>query len=500
MSNASHNYGRWQSAPPEIIQGGMGAGVSNWELAKTVAKAGQLGVVSGTALDLICARRLQAGDKDGHIRRALAAFPVTDLARHIEEKYFIKGGKAADQPFKGKAMVGHDPSLELTQLLVVSSFVEVFLAKEGHDGRVGINVLEKIQAPNLPTIYGAMLAGVDVVTMGAGVPTAAPGVMDKFAAGLPASVDLHFPLEADRPKPQLTFDPACIFGDQVPKLPRPVFLPIIAAATLAVMMMKKCPGGVDGFVIETPTAGGHNAPPRGRTKIDEQGEPIYGKRDLVDYEAIKAHGIPFWIGGSYGSHKGLLEAKSLGAVGIQVGTLFAFSEESGLEPTLRQRGRDMSLAGEAGVFTDPVASPTGFPFKVLTMSGTNSERDQYEARKRVCDLGYLRHSYRKPDGGIGWRCASEPLAAWVKKGGDPANAEGRKCLCNGLMANIGLPQYRSDGTTERALLTAGDDVTKIRCLLSESKPTYSALDVIDYLLANDQEVSSSQSKQNAETD
>lgn len=36
---------------PKIIQGGMGVGVSNWRLANAVSKLGQLGVVSGTALD-----------------------------------------------------------------------------------------------------------------------------------------------------------------------------------------------------------------------------------------------------------------------------------------------------------------------------------------------------------------------------------------------------------------------------------------------------------------
>ena len=35
---------------PQIIQGGMGVGISGWPLARAVAQAGQLGVVSGTAL------------------------------------------------------------------------------------------------------------------------------------------------------------------------------------------------------------------------------------------------------------------------------------------------------------------------------------------------------------------------------------------------------------------------------------------------------------------
>ena len=63
-----------------IIQGGMGAGVSDWRLARAVAHTGQLGVVSGTALDTVLARRLQLGDPSGHLRRAIAAFPFQDLA------------------------------------------------------------------------------------------------------------------------------------------------------------------------------------------------------------------------------------------------------------------------------------------------------------------------------------------------------------------------------------------------------------------------------------
>ena len=60
------------STVPVIIQGGMGVGVSNWRLANAVSSRGQLGVVSGTALDVVLARRLQDGDPGGHMRRALA--------------------------------------------------------------------------------------------------------------------------------------------------------------------------------------------------------------------------------------------------------------------------------------------------------------------------------------------------------------------------------------------------------------------------------------------
>ena len=56
---------------PRVIQGGMGVAVSSWRLASAVARTGQLGLVSGTALDLVLARRLQDGDQDGAARRAL---------------------------------------------------------------------------------------------------------------------------------------------------------------------------------------------------------------------------------------------------------------------------------------------------------------------------------------------------------------------------------------------------------------------------------------------
>ena len=55
---------------PVIIQGGMGIAVSNWKLAREVSKAGQLGIVSGTSIDNVLARRLQNGDPTGKIGRA----------------------------------------------------------------------------------------------------------------------------------------------------------------------------------------------------------------------------------------------------------------------------------------------------------------------------------------------------------------------------------------------------------------------------------------------
>ena len=69
---------------------------------------------------------------------------------------------------------------DIAEPCIVANFVEVWLAKDGHSNPVGINYLEKIQPPHLVSIYGAMLAGVDYVVMGAGIPMRIPGVLDAF--------------------------------------------------------------------------------------------------------------------------------------------------------------------------------------------------------------------------------------------------------------------------------------------------------------------------------
>jgi len=139
---------------PIIIQGGMGAGVSNWRLAQAVSRLGQLGVVSGTALDQILARRLQDGDPGGHMRRGLDRFPFGQMAERIWETFYIAGGKPENEPYKSLPKHSKDSPRQTIELCIVANFVEVSLAREGHDNPVGINFLEKIQIPLLPSIYG----------------------------------------------------------------------------------------------------------------------------------------------------------------------------------------------------------------------------------------------------------------------------------------------------------------------------------------------------------
>lgn len=469
---------------PMIIQGGMGASVSAWQLARVVSRLGQLGVVSGTALPGIVARRLQLGDLDGKLRHALRNFPIPEMARRVLENYFVPGGKAPAAPFKLSAMPTAKPGAAFSELAVVSSFVEVFLAKEGHGGLVGINLLEKIQLLTLLTLFGAMLAGVDYVLIGAGIPRSIPGVLDRFSKG--EAAELKLDVEGALPGEEFfsTFDPMDFCGGQIRRLKRPLFLGIVASSTLAITLARKSNGRVDGFVVEGETAGGHNAPPRGPLHLSASGEPVYGPRDVPELDKIRALGLPFWLAGSYGQPGKLAGALRMGAAGIQVGTAFAFCEESGICPALKKQAIALSRAGKAHAFTDPRASPTGYPFKVVRMKGTLSDDDLYEARPRICELGYLRHLYRKPDGTLGYRCPAEPVEDFLRKDGDIKETVGRHCICNSLPANVGLGQIRPGNKQELALVTAGNDVDQIARFLKPGHDSYTARDVMQCLLAD----------------
>lgn len=475
--------------PPLIIQGGMGAAVSNWQLARAVSRAGHLGVVSGTALSTVFVRRLQDGDTGVHLRRALAHCPLPVQAREMLDRYFIAGGRGPGQPYRLAPMYSMDSSDHLTALTVIANFVEVWLAKENHPGIVGINLLEKIQLPTLASLYGAMLAGVDYVLMGAGIPRAIPAVLDQFAAGLPA--ELRIAVDGEKPgeEHRIRFDPAQFMPAPAPVLPRPRFLAIVSSSALATTLARKASGRVDGLVVEGASAGGHNAPPRGEPQFNTRGEPIYGPRDEVNLAAIRDLGLPFWLAGSRADQ--LKEALELGAAGVQVGTPFAFCEESGLTPEIKRSVLDRCVTHEISLLTDPRASPTGMPFKVVDVPATVSDPAIYEQRTRKCDLGYLRQPYLKPDGSVGYRCPAEPVEDYVRKGGNREDTKDRKCLCNGLTATVGLGQTTGSAAEEPAIVTAGDSIRELHHLLPDGARSYHAADVLQFILKHARGVSAS---------
>jgi NAD(P)H-dependent flavin oxidoreductase YrpB (nitropropane dioxygenase family) len=452
----------------------MGVAVSNWRLARAVAQAGQLGVVSGTGIDTVLIRRLQDGDEGGHLRRAIDHFPIAGVGDDVLHRYYLPKGRGVGVPYRLLSMYKRVVTAARDRVTMLANFVEVWLAKEGHDGVVGVNLLTKVQMPTLPSLYGAMLGGVDYVIMGAGIPREIPGVLDALAEHRATAI--KFEVLGGGPM-QLTFDPADHWPSPLHALKRPFFLPVISASSLAATLAKKANGRVDGFVVEGPTAGGHNAPPRGEPHLNDRGEPIYGERDIVDLAKMRELGLPFWLAGGVGSPAALELALADGATGIQVGTLFAFSDESGLTPEIKSRVFAAVSDSTASVRTDPRASPTGYPFKVVELPVHMAPPVE---RTRVCDLGYLRVAVQTPEGRIDYRCPSEPVNAYLGKGGVVAETVGRRCLCNGLMSDVGLGQWRG-GSLEPELVTSGDDLSSILAVTGGGAG-YSAGQALNYLL------------------
>lgn len=464
---------------PRIIQPGMGIGVSNYAMAKIVASTGKcIGTVSAPGAEQQVARILQQGDKDGDIRRALKNFKFPKMAQRFMDDFFVEGGIGMKEPYKYKGInsISIHPSDKFIEQIIVATFVIVYLAKEGHKGLISINFLEKVQIPLIYGLVGAMLANVDFVTMGAGMPFYIPKALDEISKG--GVPEYKIKIEGSDDPFVMSFDMEKFFGEKL-NLKRPGFLPIVTSDILATKFLQVVHGygsTIEGFVIENPSAGGHSAPPRGKMTIDDSGEPIYSKRDDCDFEKMKNLGLPFWVAGSYGSPSALKNAISMGIHGIQTGSIFALCDESGMRKDLKIKLRKDGYNGVIKIKNDPIASPTGYPFKVVDFDSSVSDDDVYEKRTRICNLSYLVTPYLRPNGKVGYRCPAEPVEHYVKKGGKQEDTKNVKCLCNGLFATIGL-----GNVNEPVIITMGKDVSFLKDLMVDENDSYSAIDVVNYL-------------------
>jgi NAD(P)H-dependent flavin oxidoreductase YrpB (nitropropane dioxygenase family) len=272
----------------------------------------------------------------------------------------------------------------------------------------------------------------------------------------------------------------------------PAFLAIVSLEDLVKVLAHSDSGAPDGFVIEHHTAGGHNANPVGPLRSDALGQPIYGDKDEADLAAIRDVDIAFWLAGGYGSHEGLERALAAGATGVQVGSMFALAEESGMKADYRTAILNEFKNGteDASLVRTTMFSPTGFSFKVVQLAGTLSEQDVFEARRRTCDLGVLQQwGFSKPgEGGnrtLMHRCPSAPVESYMNRRGLERSTEQRRCLCNGLLACVGLGQIHERGgelSEEPAIVTLGDHLDGARRLSRQGQAHYWARDVVADIL------------------
>jgi len=472
------NY--WVNPPPPVIGGGMGVNVSWYGLVKILARLGQLGTLSGVALDRVVAYELLSGDPTGDIRRALEHFPDQRLVKEVLDAFFN------EHPSKIKRHIPVftvKPSHLLISLTICANYAVVWLAKEGHDNPVSINYLEKVSMPLMYGILGAMLAGVDFVTMGAGLALQIPKLFEDILAGRTATY--HIPVIGRKEKYVMEFDPIKFFGPEFhilrKTLKRPGLIPIISSLLGAKIFKAKLPpGNVQAIVYEDlETAGGHGPFPRGR-QFKSNGEPLCDARDETNFEELSDLFEIWYYAGGVASPQGLAWARALGATGIQVGSILAVSNDSKMDEKLKRLVRYLGYLGLIEVYNDPYFSSTGYPFKkVKNLKGTITDEQVYLARKRICNHKCLVNLFEKPNGTIGYRCSAEPIKAYLSKGGALGDTINRGCLCEGLLSTCGADP------TKPSLVTLGKNVDFLRdpALMENPYDSYSAEQAINYLLS-----------------
>jgi len=439
--------------------GGMGVAVSTPGYANAIAKLNtrakpndSLGTVSLTGVWVWMARLLQDGDADGKVRRALAAFPNQEISRRIIARYYRAEGRAPNQPYVAVPILTFDLNPRLRDMMVATSFAAVWLAREGHNEPIAVNLLEKIQLAIMPCLYGAMLAGAQYYLIGAGNPIQIAEVLDRFASYRDASYRVTV---GGMGTQEVRFDPTELRIDTRPTV-EPLWFPIVSSHTLAEALVKKSRGPVHGFIVEHYTAAGHNAPPRGRGGEITK-EVIYNPdKDTADLSKIAQLGRPYILAGSQAEPDSLQKALALGAAGIQIGSIGALARESGWITSLKLAIIQAYDEGRLIVRPDGRISPSGYPFQVVQLPGTAGDPNKSE-RPRRCDIGALAVPRLDPNGTMVMACPSEPVDDYIRKGGQIEATVGRGCVCNDLLSAAGRPQTRvlPNGTqfVERPLAT-----------------------------------------------
>ena len=259
---------------PAVIQGGMGVGVSAWRLARAVARAGQLGVVSGVGA------RHRAGPAAAG-RRCRAAtlvgpWPPSRSPRSPSGSSSATSCPGGTRPARRSA--GATTRLaargrQAQELAVVANFVEVWLAKEGHDGLVGVNYLEKIQMADAGRRRTARCSPASTTCSWAPASRArSRACSTALAAARAGAAARRRRGRRGRRTHAVTHRPGGAAGRRRRRpLRRPRFLAIVSSAVLAAYLARDAAIRPDGFVLEGPVAGGHNAPPRGRLMLDARG-------------------------------------------------------------------------------------------------------------------------------------------------------------------------------------------------------------------------------------
>lgn len=482
---------RIQLGNVQQMDGGKGINVSNHYSSRAFALAGAgqtAGTFSVTVASAVAYAMLRRNDP--YYLRALQEFEkdIPEAAQIIRDRVSRK---------RGVPMYTAKINPVVVWLTVFGSYAMTWLAGRGHPYPVGANMLTKVSYPHIFCIWGIMLAmrrrppyAVTYIAAGAGIPLDILESANTLTTGRVVTYPCEAKVRNLDSRGQLidgekggvwpvTLDIAELtreFSRETRdrllhmELQRPLMIGIVSSAVLAQNMQKRSHGGFDGFVIELKTAGGHvHILKLGKTPA------------LHRFQNLNPQ-VPFWLAGGYASPEKLVEAKELGAAGVQYGSITAFAEESGFEPSLRQMLLQAIRDGDLEVVLDMLASPTGFPFHVAL-------RPQHWVRS--CDVGHLRVPVIVRQEGraerVLFRCSAEPIDQFVRKGGDQADTSDRECLCRQLLGAAGLENPVTHQVDSPIVTLGREAVEQVPRFLDwlDTRPgkTYTAESVIEYMAA-----------------
>ncbi|MBT7170020.1 hypothetical protein HN865_05020 [Candidatus Woesearchaeota archaeon] len=289
-----------------IIQGGMGIGISLYELCSAVGRWGGVPTLSSVALDQFTRKRLLAQGEE-----------VIDVSP------------------------GRMDFIEATRREVEDTKKEA--------GVVAINIMCRLPLFYEMSVKGAVEGGANMIVSGAGL---------AINSGEDHTTDLPFLVEKYAGKNHNIN-----------------LVPIVSSSAIA---NKICGNWTsrgydtpDAIILEGPKAGGHLG---WSYKRIARSENFLKEFDLFDklldpvlVVAEKFGGIPVITAGGIYTHKNILYALSRGAAGVQMGSRFAATEESGFSNETKKliidaKKEDIVIADQSW------GSPCVFPFRYINNS------------------------------------------------------------------------------------------------------------------------------------
>lgn len=247
-------------------------------------------------------------------------------------------------------------------------------------GAIAINCMVLVDKTYQPSIEGAIDGGVDIIIAGAGLPLTLPEIVGNAQTALVPIVSSGRALEL-----------ICRRWGRSGRMP-------------------------DAVILEGPKAGGHlGFKPEDIPKPEFQLEEIFGP---VKEVAQRSGNFPVIVAGGIYTRQDIIHwVDVIGADGVQLGTRFAATHESGASEDFKSaivtaKEEDLVVATNPG-------SPAGMPFRVIQFS-PGYQQALARTRKPLCDLQYLLHPGK--DGKLTCR-ALEGFDAF--------------CICNVLLCAAG---------------------------------------------------------------